>query len=649
MTANELAEVARQNAARLEPDAGTRGGTAALAAARAIATIAIIVITFAQAIAGGGWTAIVRGVGLLLLVAGSGYIWVAAQMWWLALARHDHRTWATRPSPRIIVYAWVGAALVLLTSLHVPMPWMIGVDGTGMLSLLLALAFWVGVAGLGVLGWRMVTRTRRMGLQVHVPQTRSKSRSVADSAAPQWCLHLGTATGYCRSRNDTRGMYAGDGAALTITDAAKGALICGGMGSGKTTLLRLIARQLMSLGGTALVAISAKPSDAIAMGSMFAGALFLGPGHAPFALFGGLSPEAIAAVFGALAGDPKNPFWKAAVTNLVCAWLQIIMGLAGSTVVIPERREPIYEAERVLTISYSPQSLSDLIYASEPIANAVLAEAARRLPSLSGDAHAQLSAGLAYFSGEYQATLLTARGETLGSVRASVSPYLRALCAPGLLDAFGSGDIDLSSAIDRGDKIIIDIDMAQSPQGFSVVSALILAHLRSIALARTARDAASNNPCVLLADEFGTYGSSEHLALFETARQSRLVCFAAIIALSNLEARLGQAAAYALPSALGSMLVFHTGDSHTRKYVSERIGSVRSLEITAGSSSSPHQSAPFVQNTSYSRSEHYTTAPVIEDAAWTQLGVNSQRGYATAVAILAQGGGVAHDVIMVPA
>ena len=247
------------------------------------------------------------------------------------------------------------------------------------------------------------------------------------------------------------------------------------------------------------------------------------------------------------------------------------------------------------------------------------------------------------------ATLLTARGETLGSVRASVSPYLRALCAPGFAEAFGSGDIDLPSAIDAGQAIIVDVDMAQSPQGYAVASSLVLAHLRSVALRRTGRDPARNNPCVLLADEFGSFASTEHLALFETARQSKICAVVSIIGLSNLEARLGQAAAYAVPSALGSMVVFASGDGHTRKYMSDRIGSVRSLEITAGASTGRHPQVAFVPSNQYSTSEHYVTAPIIEDVAWTQLGVHPAEGYASAVAIVAQGGQVAHDVIMVPA
>ncbi len=137
--------------------------------------------------------------------------------------------------------------------------------------------------------------------------------------------------------------------------------------------------------------------------------------------------------------------------------------------------------------------------------------------------------------------------------------------------------------------------------------------------------------------------------MFEVARQSRLCCVVSIIGLSNLEARLGSAAAFAMPSALGSFVCFSTGDQHTRKYVSERIGSVKSLELSESSSSSHHSQAPFVQSQSYSTSEHYVVAPIIEDQCWNALGVRSEAGYATAIAILAQGGGVLHDVIMVPA
>jgi type IV secretory pathway TraG/TraD family ATPase VirD4 len=331
--------------------------------------------------------------------------------------------------------------------------------------------------------------------------------------------------------------------------------------------------------------------------------------------------------------------------------MQVLFGLAGSTIVIPEvpgDETHLYQPERVLTLAYTAHSLADLLYATDNIFSAVLMEAQRKLSSLTGEAAAQLNAGLRYFTTEYQATLLTARGETLGSVRASVSPHLRALTAPAFAESFGSGDIDLAAAIDSGAKIIVDVDQAENPAGFAAVAALMEAHMGRIALTRTGRDPAKNTPCLLLLDEAATYLSAQSIGIFETCRQARICSVVSIIGLSNLQARLGDAAAYSIPSALGSMVTFATGDGATRKYVTDRIGTVRVLEITEGSSSSPHPQTPFVSSMSASSSEHYVSIPVIDDECWSHLGVHADRGYASAIAILAQGGQIAHDVIMVP-
>lgn len=648
----DLSEYARTHAAYDEPSVAGDwvGGTVV----RALAAVVVIGWTMIAAIGSLGWTAVWRGLGLLMMIRGSGYLSNAAKMWWARLVLHRPLHWTTRPSVSVMISAWAGSALVAATLVRVPGGAHVALDLDNLLSVALLAAFYSTPIALAVVvaGVVRALRSGQSGIQLHIAQQRPSVKGAVPENFPKWALSAGVATGYCRSRNDSRGMYAGDPVALSLPDASRGLLVMGAPGSGKTTLLRRIAQQAESLAATALVAISAKPADAMAIAALFDEAILIGPGHAPFLIFGGLSPEAIGGVFGSLAGDAKNPFWRAAVANLTAAWLQVILGLRGATIVIPEQQangENRYEPEQVLTITYSPETLADMLYASPRIVEEVMREAVRRLPSLVGSQHANLSAGLRYFAGEYQATLETARGETLGSVRASISPYLRALCAPGFADAFGAGDMDLATAIDAGSKIIIDVDMAESPEGFGVVAALVMAHLKRFALNRTGREPAKNNPCVVLADEFGTYAASDHLALFELCRQAQISSVVSIIGLSNLQARLGEAAAFAIPSALGSAICFAQGDARSRTYVTERIGTVRSREITAGTSSGRHPQMAFVPSNQYSTSEHYVTQPIIDDECWANLGVHGDQGYASAVAIVAQGGQTMHDVIMVPA
>jgi hypothetical protein len=647
----DIGEYARQRAAALDP-ARSDGRWAAAAIARAGLSVVIVGWTIIAALGGLGLLAVARGIGLMMVVTASTYVVISARMWWWRLVLHRPMHWAPRPAGWIVVCAWAGSVIVIATFMHPSTRVYFDIANlTGWLFLILTYGTPVLLA-VALAAWIRSRRSQASGLQIHVSQRRSGATAARSSRLEDWGISLGSASGFCREKNDERGLYAGEPVALSLIDASRGLLICGSPGGGKTTQMRLLARQVTSLPKTALVAISAKRDDARSIAAMFPNPRVVGPGHEPFNIFAGLSAEAIGATFGELAGDPRSRFWASAVANLNSAWLQICRGLAGTTVVVPEVRgsgSERYEPERIYTITYSPQSLSDLLYAPDRLANEVLIQASRRLPALDGIAHEQLAAGLAYFSGEYQATLATARGETLGSVRASVSPYLRALLAPGFVDAFGTGDMDLASAIDNGEQIIIDVDMAENPQGYAVVAALIVAHLRRIALARTARDAAANNPCLVLMDEAATYISRDTLALFETCRQARLACVVSIIGLSNLQALLGDAAAYAVPAALGSLVCFATGDGHTRKYVTERIGSVRSREVTSGTSSGRHPQVAFIPSSQYSTSEHYVTQPIIDDEAWANLGVHPELGYASAVAILAQGGHIAHDVIMVHA
>lgn len=659
-----LSEVARERAAALQPPKGSSVSVGG-ALGRTIAQFVLFFFVIGWCIHEGLGRGLERGFGFWLLIFSWSYIAVAARMWYSRLVLKAPMRWTSRPIGAVVMF-WLGAFIVFSTlglGRGIVMPFGLHVRFHGeMLGGLILMIFVYGIMlGLpvGVMMWA-ANRGKKAssGLQTHIPQTRQdipqpiRRPASTASPAPAWKLALGTAVGYCRGRNDEHSFFPGDNVALSLVDAPKGILICGHPGSGKTSLMRKLARQVADLPGTALVALSAKSADALTVAGYFSEPLLLGPGHAAFALFKGLSPEAIGSAFSALSGDgPSNKFWSASVSNLTCATLQIAIGMAGETIVVPEQRETektAYQPERILSISYSPRSLSDLLYCPDHVMAAVLSAAARRLPSLAGDVQAQLGSGLEYFSGEFGSTLGGTR-ETLPSVKASISPYLRALCAPGLAECFGSGDLDLPAAIDAGRAIIVDVDTNNSPDGFKVASCLIFAHLKAAALARCSRAPSRNNPVLVLADEWGSYCSPDNLQLFETSRQSRICCMVSVIGLSNLETRLGTSASFAMPSALGSVICFATGDSHTRKYVSERIGSVRSLEISEGSSSSPHSSAPLVPSTSYSTSERYVVSPIIEDQAWNNLGVRTEAGYATAIAILAQGGGVLHDVVMVPA
>lgn len=647
---NDLANRARRRAQSLEPPRLT-AGAAAWAAVSAIIAIIVAICTFGAVIVGGGLRAMELGVGIILVTYGSSYLREFARIYMGRLAGKGMH-WVRPPSPFVVVSAWGGLALLSWTAaprwVHQAAAY-IHVNVGAIFGAMFVGSFYLGIAGISIAAyvWFRNRSASRTGLQLHVDQQRGRPQGTPN--CPIWRLDIGIATGYARTRNDDRGCFGGDSIALTLPDAARGILVAGAPGSGKTSFLRRIAAQCAAADGTALIALSAKADDARAIAAMVPDPIMIGPGHASFSIFGGLSPQSIGACFGAMAGDPRTPFWRAAVANLVSAWMEIIAGLAGETIVVPEQRSEggAYIPERAWCIGYTPESLAELLYAPDSATGAVLALAARRLPTLSDERSAALSSGLRYFAGEYQATLATARGETLGSVRASVSPYLRALCASS--DTWRGGDIDLATAMDRGRTIIVDVDQAQSPQGFEVVSAFVLEHLKRIALTRTGRDPQVNNPCVLLADEFGTYATREHLALFETCRQSNIAAVVSVIGISNLAARIGDAAANAIPSALASILCFATGDQATRKYVSERIGSVRSLEVISGVSSGRHSDAPFVPNNQYSTNEHYVLLPIVDDECWGSLGVRAEEGYSTAVAIVSQSSRVAHDVLMIPA
>jgi hypothetical protein len=665
MNANpNLSEIAKARAAALNPKTSSLSVGGALG--RTIALWVLFFFTLGWIFHIGLGRALERGFGFYLIIFSWSYIATAARMWYSRLVLRAPMRWTSRPISQVVM-AWLGAFIIFSTlgigrgvvapfGLHVRFH---GEMLAGLIGMIFVYGLILGIPVAAILWGANRRKAASSGLQVHIPQTRSDvpsairpARVAAPAAAPAWRLALGVATGYARGRNDEHSFFAGDNVSLSIIDAPKGMLIAGHPGSGKTSLLRKFARQVADLPGTALVALSAKSADARSMAAFFKAPIILGPGHVPFDLFRGLSPENLGECFGSLAGDPKNSFWKAAVGNLSCAWLQICLGLAGETIVVPEQQQSeraAYQSERILSISYSPKSFSDLLYSDDRTMAVALTAAVRKLPTITDAAKAaQMAAGISYFSGEYQATLQTSRGEVLGSTRASISPYLRALCAPGLAEAFGSGDLDLPAAIDGGRAIIVDVDVSKSAAGFMVASSIIFAHLKAAALARCSRAPSRNNPVLVLADEWGSYCSLDTLQLFETSRQSRICCMVSVIALSNLEARLGSSAAFAMPSALGSFVCFATGDQHTRKYVSERIGSIRELELSKGSSSSPHSSAPLVPSTSYSTSERFVVNPIIEDQAWGSLGVNTEAGHASCIAILAQGGGVLHDVIMVP-
>ncbi len=481
---------------------------------------------------------------------------------------------------------------------------------------------------------------------------------------------FGCARGTLRRRGDAHAYCGGDMVGQTFLDASRGTMFTGAMGSGKTSLQRSIARQVAKRPEVAVLALSAKPDDTTKLLEIFTNAqrsgLFIAPGADHVSLLAGLAPARAGAALGALCADPVHPFWRVSVENLAAAWLQIACGLAGKTIAFPEQREELdrdgnvrvpYAPERTLTISYSAQTLSDLLYADAHVVRKVLSLAGGAIAELQRtdpDRAAQLDAGVRYFTGEFQATL-GGDPRVLADVRSSLSPYLRALTQPGIAETLGEGDVDIPTALDAGGVVILGIDAAENPRAFAVASALLIAHLHVAALQRTARDPATNNPVICLFDEYGSYADDDHVALFETCRQAQICPYVSVISLTNLAARVGEKAARSLPGAFGSLVCFATGDDATRRYLSGLIGRARVRETTTATrerhdANIHHQALGTTHQTDLSTRE--IDHALIHDELWAHLGVmpatEEEPAHARAIAVITQGGRQYRDVIMVP-
>jgi hypothetical protein len=604
----------------------------------------------------GFFVEVLRFVGIWLLISAANTICSYIMFYARNLLGHG-MTWTSIPPLRYRIYAVAGFVLFALSELPMHLggsahlrahPWAVA-------AWLFFIGFWAFMAWCLVGGILRARGGASVGLQHHRAQVADSKRVQAYDAfhSEQWTMHVGVSTGTFSRRDPSGSFVAGLHVRVKIDDAARGTLVFGSMGSGKTQFLRGCAVDAARQ-GSGLLAISAKLDDASAIVAIARQYRTAGDVHLVGAdaescnLLAGMSPERVGQAFKALSHDPKNPYWSNYAGLMMTAGAQLAWGLSGTTVQVVSKKEDVITVEREVDFAFSLTTIHAIIWGGNKLRFAAIDAAAAAIPTLRRDDPTKadaLEAAVTYFTTSFSD--LSESKATLAGVKSGLEPYILPLIGGTARKTWGDPDgINITKTIDAGEVVVLAPDKAKNAQVFDLVASFTVAHLADLALRRTAR--ADNQPIVALMDEYGSYASTEHLSLIETARQARICLVMSSIGVTNLSARLGRDGAQAIPSAFSNLLVFSTGDAETKKLIDGRIGKVRMSDISSGSSQSSGTGTNGKSSTSSSTSHRISEVSVIDDEVWRRLGVFSAEGYATAIAIVSEDGRSLHDLVRVP-
>jgi hypothetical protein len=595
-----------------------------------------------------------RLLGIWLLISALPYLLTVAELYARRLMGQTGVRWVEQPAPRFRIYCAVGIALIALSSLH------LGVGGAGgfrahfpqLISVLLFVSIWAITLGIPIVIVVRKLRGSHLGLQHHAPLIvdPNVARDYDAYYAQNWGLRIGVATKDLSLRDPSNSFPAGLLVRLPLPDASRGTIMFGSMGSGKTQFLRSCAVDAARQ-GSGLLALSAKPGDATAIfeiARQHREALhvhMIGADFESANLLKGITPERVGACFKNLANS-RESFWESNAGLLMASAAQLAWGLAGTTVRLDTKEG---EPERGFDIEYDLKTIHLLVWGSSEKRIAALQSALDALPALRradpprADA---LESAYNYFSDSFE-DMADSKSQ-LNGVKAGIIPYLLPLISGTTRRTWGDPDgLDISKTLDAGECIILAPAKAENSQIFELVAQFTVMHLTDLALRRTARS--HNIPIVAILDEYGSFASIDHLALFETARESSICLTISTISVKNLAARVGAVAADAIPAAFGNILCFATGDKDTKNLISDRIGKVRLSDTSASSStsSSSGQNGRSSESSSISR-RHVEVSIVDDENCWRTLGVNQSGGYSTALCTLSENGRNRHAVVRVP-
>jgi hypothetical protein len=593
-----------------------------------------------------------RLLGIWLLCSALPYLVTVAELYARRALGQTGVGWAVQPAPRFRIYCAVGIALIALSSLHLGLGGGFHVHWPQLVSVTLFAAIWAITLGIPIVIVVRKFQRSSLGLQHHEARVvdRAIARDYEQHYAQNWGMRIGVATGEFSRRDPTNSLPAGLHIRLSLPDASKSVKIFGGVGTGKTSFMQGSCAVDAARQGSGLLALSAKPGDATAVFEI--AKRFRKPEHvhligADFEsvnLLAGMTPERVGAAFKNLA-QSKESFWESNAGLLMTSAAQLAWGLSGTTVRLDTKEG---EPERTFDVEYDLKTIHWLVWGSSEKRIAALQSALDVLPALRradpprADA---LESACNFFSDSFE-DMADSRSQ-LSGVKAGIVPYLLPLVSGTTRRTWGDPDgLDISKTLDAGECIILAPDKAANSAVFELVAQFTVMHLTDLALRRTARS--HNNPIVAILDEYGSYASTDHLSLIETARQARIVLVISSISVTNLATRLGKDGARAIPAAFGNILCFATGDEDTKKLVSDRIGRVRLSDSSSSSSTSRGSGQNGKSSESSSISHRQTEVSIVDDENWRSLGVNQSGGYSTAVAIVNVDGKALHDVVRIP-
>ena len=240
--------------------------------------------------------------------------------------------------------------------------------------------------------------------------------------------------------------------------------------------------------------------------------------------------------------------------------------------------------------------------------------------------------------------------------RRAVLPQLQPVARGALREAFcDKAGIDLS-VLEQGRVVLVEIDETEHPRAVGTVIRMIFRRIVQMARERTAAERVGFlDQILLICDEYTNYAAPGHVQAWNTVRESNFCATVGITSISGLTKQLGgdQNATNAIVANFANKFFFEVDDKATRDLARELIGQTTVLRRgttqgtskTHGSSSNANLSGGSHQSRgsshSQSMSEHREEG--IDGEIWR--GLHAERDFATAIAFVRTGSGIATDVV----
>lgn len=438
-------------------------------------------------------------------------------------------------------------------------------------------------------------------------QYRAKAKPYTQITAGPKCV-IGEATGEFLKRNATASMGDGESIVMGQYDLFEGLVVVGKPGSGKTrAVLQPLARDWLADPSTGMMANGIKWSWAKTLGDIarYCGRSEeqihrIGVDGQKWSILRGLSPDGAGQFVrtsfdltakGASPGGGAQ-FFQDSASNIVTAIAMILCNACSDGPVEVEFPVSNGTDTKIELYRYSLDSIYDACFLAKADKQWHIFDERMRLRAR--QLHEQDRSGESVFildglDAIHRELASMDAVETKDGIMGQIATALSLFRSNRKIrEAFcGDDEFDLS-CLDRGDVIILDVDLEQFPRAGELVYLLAFQHLSQHAMRRD-RDHVTN-PVMLMMDEFTSCASNTMVKTFQTARSANIAVVIAFQSLAKLNDVLGgKTQASAMVGTLRN-LICYTADEEALQILNSQIGKAE-IKITDKTTSKGWQSA----------------------------------------------------------